>query len=177
MRRGRQSLPERRLCHGAAPNGTILSHSDASRIGSSLPSQGTRPGTASGRIRDASSCGRRISRRRTLVNAADGTQVASVVGEFLAALHRRKPQPHLRFSMLIIGSGIAILGLLILTLMLNHFIMRPIKGLMKVVRHLRANPGDYSRRVETPGRQDEIGADDWRFQPVAGERTSIAKPN
>ena len=137
-------------------NGTILFHSDASRIGSVTPFrelvQALPRGEMTLRLPEA---GEYLAIEP--VRAMDDSQVASVVVSF-SQHYIDESLNKLRASILAIGSGIAVLGALVLTLMLNLFITRPIKGLMTVIRHLRAHPGDYSHRVEATQRQDEIGA-------------------
>lgn len=139
-----------------SPQGTVLFHSDNGQIGSLAPTQelihSLNRGEFTLKLADV---GEYLAVEP--IFAPDGSQIASAVVSF-SQRYIDTGLNRLRFSMLAIGACIALFGLLILTLMLDHFIMCPIKGLMKVIHHLRANPGDYSRRVETLGRQDEIGA-------------------
>jgi len=139
-----------------SPRGTVLFHSDNSQIGTLAPTEDLIRSLNRGEFTlKLTDVGEYLAVEP--IFAPDGSQVASAVVSF-SQHYIDDGLNRLRFSMLAIGTCIALLGLLILTLMLNHFIMRPIKGLMNAIRYIRFNPGDYSPRIETQGRHDEIGA-------------------
>ncbi|WP_169558565.1 ATP-binding protein [Uliginosibacterium gangwonense] len=139
-----------------SPDGTVLSHSNLDVIGKHITLQRLTPPPLRGRLNLFPDSNQHYYVMEPLY-APDGDLAAQIVVGF-SQHHVDDRLQLLQRSMLLVSLGVAICGLAALTLMLNYFVMRPIKRLMQVIEHIHTNPGDYSVRAEPEKRDDEIGA-------------------
>lgn len=153
----KQSDPEIDYVAIISPEGKVLSHSNLDLIGSHIALQALMPAPQRGTLNLLPDSVTRHYHVMEPLYSASGDLAAQIIVGF-SPHHGDERLQLMQRSMLLICLGIALVGLVTLALMLNYFVMRPIKRLMHVIEHIHTNPGDYSVRTEPENCGDEIGA-------------------
>jgi len=139
-----------------SPEGKVLSHSNLDLIGSHIALQLLLPAPQRGTLNLFPDSAQHYHVMEPLY-ASNGDLAAQIVVGF-SPRHGDERLQLLQRPMLLVCLGIALVGLAALAMMLNYFVMRPIKRLMQVIEHIHTNPGDYSVRTEPENSGDEIGS-------------------